>query len=195
MAEEIKDTEEIVEEVETEEVDSSAEDVNTDPTEEVEVIEETELEEGKAVPYKRFKEINDKYKEVKDELDKLKNSDHEVESETENPEVNDEIVKPLQLKVSQYEALFQQMYQSKLEQVPEAFKDLIPNVDDVAKLAWIESAIVNGLFTMNKPQDFGGLGANPVPPTITKEQFMKMTHQEKVKLKHEDENLYNQLLK
>lgn len=154
-----------VEEVETETVDSSAEqDVNTETTEQV----ETELEDGKAVPYKRFKEVNDKYKAIKDELDKLKvdtsqqtnktEAENTEEVETETVEVEE--LNPLQDKLTQYEQMFNKMYEDKLEQVPEAFRDLIPEGDSTSKLAWIESAIAKGLFN-NKPKDFGSLGANP----------------------------------
>jgi len=170
MPEEIKD-EEITAEVETETVDSTDEVVNTDTTEDVEakVVDEAEPEEGKAVPYKRFKDINDKYKAVKAELEALKGdtSQQTNEAETETTEVveTEDIVTdttiPADDKVSRYEAVFNQMFTSKMEQVPEAYRDLIPEGDDLAKMSWIESAISKGLFTVEKPKDFGGLGANP----------------------------------
>lgn len=203
MTEEIKQ-EEVTEEVTTETVVPSVEDVNTNETaEEVETIdaETTEQEEEKYIPYKRFKEINDKYKQLKDELENLKDDSSQSKSESEVVEtVVDETkaveANPLQDKVNQYEAVFNEIFNSKMEQVPESFRDLIPEGDDIAKLAWIESALSKGLFTNNKPQDFGGLGANPVTTvTITREKFMKMSHPEKAKLKQEDENLYNQLLR
>lgn len=176
MTKEIKDTEveleEEVEEEETEAVNSSAEDVKTDKTEDAETEStdiETDKEDEKSVPYARFKTKVDEVNQLKAELEKLKgdSSQQSDDVKTTDTEPTDEIktdtgaTNLLNEKVIQYEQVFNQLYQSKLAQIPEDYHDLIPDVDDVSKLAWIENAISKGLFTAVKPNDFGNMGANP----------------------------------
>ncbi|WP_416147902.1 hypothetical protein ACM26V_16865 [Salipaludibacillus sp. HK11] len=178
---------------------------------EVEKVEE-EVVEGKSVPYERFKEVNDKYKLVKDELETVKADLEALKSNnlTNEPKVEpvvqkvEEVVEeveevlenpnPLEEKVTQYEEMFNQMLVTKLESVPEEYKDLVPEGDTTFKLKWIDSAIAKGLFS-KKIQNFGNQGSNPlkVATDVTKEKFKKMNASERSKIYKENPELYKQL--
>lgn len=180
MAEEYKEEEQKKQEDEQQdkestETDTSAED---DKTESGKVDDEQEDKEGdeknqkdeqdktddetddnKKVPYERFKEVNDKYKAVKKELDELKGNQSNETDESFNDANNNDTNNTGELE--QYKTAFNDVFQSKLEAVPEEYKDLIPEGDDLSKFKWIESAIEKGLFDTKKAESFGNQGNNP----------------------------------
>lgn len=194
----------------------------TEEQTDTEQVEETEEkpEEGKPVPYKRFKQVNDRYKAVKDELETVKAELAELktaadnnkadESEKEKSDAEEEPsqetvanqdtdkeeneVNPLQGKVDEYEGMFAEMLDKKLESVPEEYRKFIPEGDTLSKLKWVESAINEGLFT-KKVQSFGNKGFNPEKPAkqVTSEQFKKMSATERTKLYNDHPELYEQL--
>lgn len=192
MSEEIKETN--TQDNETN--NSSAEkDVNTVATEKENMI-----------PYSRFKEVNDNYKNLKAQLDELTSNKAVEELEAKKQAGQFEELyntlqsehEPLKAQVTQYKELIDGLLQSKLEQVPEEYKDLIPEgLDDLSKLKWIENAVSKGLFGNNSQvKSFGNKGSNPAPvDSITKDQFAKMTYSERVKLMQENKALYEKLAK
>lgn len=162
MSEEIKNENTEVEEVETETVNPSEVDVNTNETESSSTETESN-EEGKSIPYSRFKSKVDEVNKLKAELDELKNGSIQQDEAETVEEVDADETKTVDYKElsEQYKQAFEEVLQSKLEQVPDDMRDLIPDVDELQKLKWIDNAIAKGLFTTQKPQDFGNLGANP----------------------------------
>jgi len=65
--------------------ETSAEDVKTDTeTQEDDV---TVKDDGKPIPYQRFKEVNDKYKQIKTELEELREAQSQFDSLLQDPEV------------------------------------------------------------------------------------------------------------
>jgi len=179
------ETVEETEETEAVEEDSSNKDVKIeDSTVEVEEDETEEVEEEEAeekpVPYKRFKDINDKYEAVKAELDGIKDNLNHSQAEpkpgvevVEVNETNEEIEKTHLTndsketvsdneELQQYKEAFNQIFEIKLNSVPEQFRDLVPEGSDLSKLQWIESALNKGLFEVKQVQDFGNSGGNPL---------------------------------
>jgi predicted nuclease with TOPRIM domain len=155
------------------------------------------------IPYSRFKEVNDNYKTVKDQLDKLiKDKETEVEeSKKKQGEFeslyNDLKTKhePLSQQFQQYQETFQAILKTKLESVPKEFHDLIPQGSELNQLQWIENAFAKGLFNKSS-QSFGNQGSNPNnndTTTITKEDFMKLSYTERVKLAKEKPEIYKKL--
>jgi len=103
--------------------------------------------EDKTVPYKRFKEVNEKYQELKAEFEALKESN----SNKQDVE-NAELVK--------YKEAFNNTLEAKLNEIPENYRDLIPDVGDFEKLQWIDNAISKGLFKKDVVE-FGNKVNNP----------------------------------
>ncbi len=157
------------------------------------------------IPYSRFKEVNDNYKAMKEQLDSLVAEKQQAETEAkkksgEFEELYNNLTKehePLKEELGKYQKVFKTLLDTKLAQIPEEMKDLIPDTDDLAKLTWIENAISKGLFSNNKVKSFGNKGNNPPSQNtnVTKEQFMKMSYTERAKLATDDPKLYSELTK
>ncbi|MBD1222756.1 hypothetical protein [Virgibacillus halodenitrificans] len=157
----------------------------------------------KTIPYERFKEVNDNFKQVKDELAELKKKQQEDEEEDKRKQGEYESLyndlksthDPLKEQFDAYQEVFKEMLQNRLEEVPEDFRDLIPNGNELEQMKWIENATKKGLFKKNNVQSFGNNGNNPGEYTnVTQEDFNKMRFSEKVKLKKENPLLYNKLI-
>ncbi|WP_286231307.1 hypothetical protein [Neobacillus mesonae] len=158
------------------------------------------------IPYARFKEVNDNYKTVKDQLDQLLKDKAQADEDAKKKQgefeslYNDLKSKhdPLEASFKQYEETFKSILNSRLETVPENYRDLIPNGSDLEKLQWIENAMSKNLFKTNNTQSFGNQGNNPPnnnQNTVTKSQFVKMSYSDRVKLANENPELYKSLAK
>jgi hypothetical protein len=134
------ETNKISEESETSPQDGEDENQESDET-------DKSVEDDKTVPYKRFKEVNEKYQALKVEFDKLKES-NSTKSDVENAEL------------IKYKEAFNSTLESKLNEIPESYRDLIPDVGDFEKLQWIDNAISKGLFK-KEAVEFGNKVNNP----------------------------------
>ncbi|WP_214480974.1 hypothetical protein [Bacillus sp. SM2101] len=131
--------------------------------------ESDETKKTESIPYSRFKEVNDNYKSVKQKYDELiqKQQTAEEEAKKKQGEFQSlyETLKsehdPLKEKYGQYESTFKSILATKLESVPEEYKELIPKGSELEQLQWIEQAQAKNLFGKQKQQDFGNKGNNP----------------------------------
>jgi len=133
------------------------EQVETEPSTKEEV--KTESKENNKddimIPKKRFDEINNKYKQLAQQIKDLKNEqkpEPEVKEEVkEEPTAKEEVVNPkleaLEKQVEGFQTVIKEMYDSKLKSVPEEMQELIPEGLTVEqKLSWINKAEEKGLF-------------------------------------------------
>lgn len=124
------------------------------------------------IPKFRFDEVNTKYKDIQQQLDEImqeKAAREKAEAEKRGEferlynEANEEAksvktkAETFEQRVQQLEGVIGQLLESKLTNVPEEFRDLIPeNFSVEQKLEWITSAESKGLFTKKKQQQIGG---------------------------------------
>lgn len=128
------------------------------------------------IPKTRFDEVNTKYKTVQEQLDKLLKDQEDAELEkkkqqgefenlynkaTEDLETYKGNYEKSTTRVEQLEGIITSMLNTKLESIPEEFRDLIPeNLSPEQKLDWITKADSKGLFK-DKSQDPLGGATNP----------------------------------
>lgn len=121
------------------------------------------------IPYSRFKEVNDNYKTVKAQLDELIQKQKSAEEEAKKKQGEFESLytdlktkhDPLEQQFKQYQDTFKEILKNKLDSVPEKFKLLVPQGNEVEQMKWLENAEKTGLFKTNNPQSFGNNGDNP----------------------------------
>lgn len=154
---------------------------NTDPNGQQNTDPNTDPNKGKDenfIPKSRFDEVNNKYKEMKAQLDELltKKEVDEVESKKKAGEYEDlynktkndldkfkNESKSFKERTEALEGVINSMLETKLQTVPEEFRDLIPSgMAPEAKLAWLAQAEAKGLFgsVSKKEQALGG-NTNP----------------------------------
>ncbi|UNC92718.1 hypothetical protein [Candidatus Contubernalis alkaliaceticus] len=159
---------------------------------------------GNTIPYSRFKEVNDNYKNVKQQLDDLikKQKEDEEESKKKQGEYQQlyEQVKaeydPLKQEHEQIKSVFNSILETKLKQIPEEYRELIPNTTEIEKLQWIESANSKGLFSKEQIKDFGNKGDNPNHSSeMTLEDFNKLGYKQRLELSISNPKLYERLSK
>lgn len=89
------------------------------------------------------------------------------------------------LKITQYEELITKLVETKLEQIPEEYKELIPdNLELTQKLSWLEKAEAKGLFNKEekkKPNVEIGKPMNIEPENVdttklTGSQLLKLAY-------------------
>lgn len=128
------------------------------------------------IPKTRFDEVNTKYKTAQEQLDKLLKDQEDAELEkkkqqgefenlynkaTEDLETYKGNYEKSTTRVEQLEGIITSMLNTKLESIPEEFRDLIPeNLSPEQKLDWITKADSKGLFK-DKSQDPLGGATNP----------------------------------
>jgi hypothetical protein len=132
------------------------------------------------IPKTRFDEVNNKYKELQEQLDALNNQKEQEELENKKKKgefenlYNDtqqelentkETFKQTSERVEQLEGIIQTLVDAELEAVPEDMRDLVPeNFTAEQKLSWITNAKKKGLFgaTQNskEEQELGGATNN-----------------------------------
>jgi hypothetical protein len=125
----------------------------------------------KFIPKSRFDEVNNKMKELQDQLDKFTKAKEQEELEAKKKKgefenLYNETHKELEKfkgehkvaseRVTQLEGLIQTLVDAELEAVPEELRDLVPeNMTPEQKLSWITNAKKKGLFgaTQNNKAD------------------------------------------
>jgi ribonucleoside-triphosphate reductase len=137
------------------------------------------------IPKARFDKVNEDFKTIKKQLDDIlskqkadeeeaakKRGEYEQLFNTARTEADTFKGQAEQhgSRVQQLEAMLGEMLTAKIEAVPEAMRDLIPdNLAPEAKLAWIEKAQAKGLFGKGKEPDVPvGGSTNPPPDSGTK---------------------------
>lgn len=121
------------------------------------------------IPYSRFKEVNDNYKSVKDQLDQLLKDKAKAEEDAKKKSGEFETLytdlkskyEPLDQQFKQYQETFKSILKNKMDSVPENMRDLVPKGNELEQLQWIENAITKGLFKVDNNQSFGNSGNNP----------------------------------
>lgn len=136
------------------------------------------------IPKHRFDEVNDKYKEMKKQLDALLKEKEENDKKAAEADrlakeqqgkfeelyksTSDELNKykadhkQASDRVKQLEAVINGLLEAKLEAVPEEYRDLLPaHMAPEAKLEWLAQAEKKGLFTNTKKNTPLGESTNP----------------------------------
>jgi DNA repair exonuclease SbcCD ATPase subunit len=128
------------------------------------------------IPKHRFDEVNNKYKEVKAQLDALLAQQAEAERKAQEEQgkfkelyeqTTNELTsfksqyEQIEARAKQLESVIQSLLETKLSAIDEQYHDLIPdNLTPEEKLAWIDKAEQKGLFK-KKGQTPIGEGTNP----------------------------------
>ena len=169
------------------------------------------------VPLTRFNEVNEGKKQYKEQVDNLNKELGKLQKQLEDNQGATETIENLKKQIKDKEeemAKIRKQNAIKFEVLkanPNDVADILPHLkDDTITIA--EDGTITGLkeqlenlkenkpylFKQVEPQGTGGsLGAGNKPkgsPVITKEDFKKMGYLERLKLKQENEELYNQLI-
>jgi DNA repair exonuclease SbcCD ATPase subunit len=128
------------------------------------------------IPKHRFDEVNNKYKEVKAQLDAILAQQAEAERKAQEEQgkfkelyeqTTNELTsfkskfEQIEARAKQLESVIQSLLETKLNAIDEQYHDLIPdNLTPEEKLAWIDKAEQKGLFK-KKGQTPIGEGTNP----------------------------------
>lgn len=123
----------------------------------------------KPIPYNRFKSVVDQKNEYKQKYDELIQQQEQQQREQQEKQGEYETLyndlkakyEPVNEQFKQYQETFKQLLETKKQSVPEDMQDLIPQGNELEQLKWIEQAQAKGLFTKEKPKDFGNKGSNP----------------------------------
>jgi hypothetical protein len=128
-------------------------------------------QDDKFIPKSRFDEVNNKFKELQEQLDNMnkqkekeeleqrkkkgefENLYNDAQSELENTKTQ---FKESSQRIEQLEGIIQTLVDQELEAVPEELRDLVPeNFTTEQKLSWITNAKKKGLFgaTQNSKED------------------------------------------
>lgn len=146
-----------------------------EPKKEEKKVEKAEAPESKVNVEKLEKELA----EAKEEASKVLELNATVETLKKDVEAKDSVIKT-------YEDLVSNLVNTKLEQVPEEYKELIPdNLDLIQKLSWLEKAESKGLFNKEdkkKPNVEIGKPMNVESPQVdttklTGSQLLRMAYQ------------------
>jgi hypothetical protein len=155
------------------------------------------------IPQSRFNKVNEERKALAERLEALEKAQTERDEstrkqrETELAEQNqykqlyeaakaeNESLKSLQGEVKRYRDAFESTLQTRLESIPEERRDLIPDLDPIAKLAWLDKAmpVLVAPVKPNAPRLDGGSGSagstgNPVGNlNTTQQQLIEMARQ------------------
>jgi len=124
------------------------------------------------IPKTRFDEVNTKYKDAKEQLDKIlqKQKDEELERQKQQGKFEDlyntatsdlekykKDFESANTRVEELEGVINSMLNTKLETIPEEYHDLIPdNLNPEQKLDWISKAETKGLFKDTTQEPVGG---------------------------------------
>lgn len=127
------------------------------------------------IPKSRFDEVNNKFKELQDQLDKINKQKEQDELDSkkkkgEFEELFNNAQNELETyktqsqqtseRVTELEGIIQTLVDAELEAVPEELRDLVPaNFTPEQKLSWINTAKQKGLFgTQTNPKEDEQLG-------------------------------------
>lgn len=169
------------------------------------------------VPLTRFNEVNEEKKQYKEQVDNLNKELGKLQKQLEDNQGATETIETLKKQIKDKEeemAKIRKQNAIKFEVLkanPNDVADILPHLKD-DQIVLSEDGTITGLkeqlealkenkpylFKQVEPQGTGGsLGAGNKPkgsPVITKEDFKKMGYLERLKLKQENEELYNQLI-
>lgn len=169
------------------------------------------------VPLTRFNEVNEEKKQYKEQVDNLNKELGKLQKQLEDNQGATETIETLKKQIKDKEeemAKIRKQNAIKFEVLkanPNDVADILPHLKD-DQIILSEDGTITGLkeqlealkenkpylFKQVEPQGTGGsLGAGNKPkgsPVITKEDFKKMGYLERLKLKQENEELYNQLI-
>ena len=114
------------------------------------------------IPKSRFDEVNQKFKDLQAKLDEFTNEKVKAEKKAKEEQgkyeelykaTNDELTKfkddhkNASQRVTQLETVINTLLETRLANVPEEFRDLVPgNLNPEAKLEWLTAAEAKGLF-------------------------------------------------
>lgn len=142
------------------------------------------------IPKSRFDEVNNNYKTVKDQLDKILKQQEQEDLESKKKqgefeklynETNEQLgtyknnYESTKSRVEVLEGIMNSMLNTKLESIPEEFHDLIPeNLSPEQKLDWITKAETKGLFGSKKSDEPVGGPTNPGPQNTDFEKMNPM---------------------
>ncbi|MBT2714732.1 hypothetical protein [Bacillus sp. ISL-57] len=168
-----------------------------------------EAEKAVMIPKSRFDEINQKYKDAQAKLDEFqvekqsadrraKEESGEFKSlyETTSKEFSEFKAQftSVEDRNKQLEGVINGLLETKLQAIPENFRDLIPeNLTPELKLEWINKAETKGLFSKAPQQPVGEQTNGSEKTAITKEQFKKMSYSERTNLYSTNPDLYKRL--
>lgn len=147
------------------------------------------------IPKSRFDDVNSKYKELKEELDKIQEAQNkkEIDDKVKQGEFeklyNDtmselDTFKSNHTKASEkaqaLEGVVNELVEAKLQNIPEEFHDLVPNgMSAEQKLSWLNQAESKGLFTNKKTET--PLGGNTNPGSKQNSDLSKLSPMELLK--------------
>jgi len=169
------------------------------------------------VPLARFNEVNEEKKQYKEQVDNLNKELGKLQKQLEDNQGATETIENLKKQIKDKEEEMIKIRKQNaikfevLKANPNDVADILPHLkDDIITIT--EDGTITGLqeqlealkenkpylFKQVEPQGTGGsLGAGNKPkgsPVITKEDFKNMGYLERLKLKQENEELYNQLI-
>ncbi|MEH7381762.1 hypothetical protein V7138_14965 [Bacillus sp. JJ1533] len=154
------------------------------------------------IPYDRFQKVNTERNELKTKYEELLKQQQQADEEAKKKQGEFESLytdlkskhDPLVEQLNQYQEIFKQDFETKLNSVPKEFHDLIPEGSELDKLKWINNAIAKGLFGKKEQKAIGDMtNGDATKNEITKEQFKQMSISEKTKLANENPTLYAKL--
>ena len=129
----------------------------------------TESGDDKTVPYSRFQEVNNQLRELQQAQEQAKRDRLAEDGRLQ------ELIDQLNPKAERLDALMQKAQESletELESVPEQFHSLIPDLDALGKVQWIQNARAAGMFDGRKaPTTDAGSGSDTEGVEITPEQL------------------------
>ena len=138
---EVKEPEKVVEETKVEEPKKNEELEKVEVKEPEKVVEETKKVEKTEEATVDIEALKNELAEANKKAEELKGLSVEIEALKKDAEAKESTIK-------EYEELIGKMVETKMEQVPAEFKELIPdNLDLKQKLSWLEKAEAKGLFT------------------------------------------------
>lgn len=155
------------------------------------------------IPKTRFDEINNKYKEMKEQLDAILALKETEDKENKTKELEDKKKagdfenlynqsstdlekykgesKTGKDRVESLEGIITVMLDAKLETIPEAYRGLIPELAPEAKLAWLTNAESKGLFGVKEDNSEKPIGGNTNPSGKQNSDMNKLTPMELLK--------------
>lgn len=138
---------------------------------------------GHMIPKSRFDEVNNKYKELQAQIESMQSAQQQAETERMEKERRfEELYKQAQSQLNEmqsvqttaqrYQEALHATNQSRIEQIPEAKRHLVPDYDDPVKLgAWLDVALPD-LIDTGKPKPpkldggSGGSGSTSDTPAL-----------------------------
>jgi len=155
------------------------------------------------IPKTRFDEINNKYKEMKTQLDNILTLKETEDRENEAKKLDDKKKagdfenlynqsntdlekykgesKTGKDRVESLEGIITVMLDAKLETIPEEYRGLIPELAPEAKLAWLTNAESKGLFGVKEDNSEKAIGGSTNPSGNQSADTSKLTPMELLK--------------